>query len=106
MNSTRYSQALSRHTPTTLALCPANFPGGRGEAFSQTNILLITTGIGSSLRIPRGTYMEWLHLPHQVSMGSSSSLCKKKKDGSLCLCVDFHALNKVMEKDHYPLLLI
>src|SRR5258707_2365220 len=30
----------------------------------------------------------------------------KKKDGSLHLCVDFHALNKVMEKDCYPLPLI
>src|SRR6266436_3369506 len=30
----------------------------------------------------------------------------KKKDRSLCLCVDFHALNKVMEKDRYPLPLI
>ncbi len=30
----------------------------------------------------------------------------KKKDGSLCLCVDFHALNGVTEKDHYPLPLI
>src|SRR5260221_2024419 len=28
------------------------------------------------------------------------------KDRSLCLCVDFHALNKVMEKDRYPLPLI
>src|SRR5260370_11501675 len=30
----------------------------------------------------------------------------KKKDGSLCLCVDFHTLNRVTEKDHYPLPLI
>src|SRR5260221_2183716 len=30
----------------------------------------------------------------------------KKKDSSLCLCVDFHTLNRVMEKDHYPLPLI
>ncbi len=30
----------------------------------------------------------------------------KKKDGSLCLCVNFHTLNRVMEKDHYPLPLI
>ena len=30
----------------------------------------------------------------------------KKKDGSLHLCVDFHALNKVMEMDHYLLPLI
>jgi len=30
----------------------------------------------------------------------------KKKDGSLCRCVDFHTLNRVTEKDHYPLPLI
>src|SRR5258705_127662 len=30
----------------------------------------------------------------------------KKKDGSLCLCVDFRALNRVTEKDRYPLPLI
>src|SRR5260221_8362036 len=36
----------------------------------------------------------------------SPILFVKKKDGSLCLCMDFHALNRVMEKDHYPLPLI
>ena len=30
----------------------------------------------------------------------------KKKDGSLCLCVDFHSLNHISKKDHYPLPLI
>ncbi len=30
----------------------------------------------------------------------------KKKDGSLCLCMDFCTLNRVMEKDCYPLPLI
>src|SRR5258708_9975111 len=30
----------------------------------------------------------------------------KKKDGSLHLCVDFHTLNRVTEKDRYPLPLI
>ena len=30
----------------------------------------------------------------------------RKKDGSLQLCVDFHALNKVTKKDCYPLPLI
>ena len=26
-----------------------------------------------------------------------------KKDGSLCLCINFHSLNKIMKKDCYPL---
>src|SRR5260221_552454 len=36
----------------------------------------------------------------------SPVLFVKKKDGSLCLCVDFRTLNRVMEKDCYPLPLI
>src|SRR5260370_17888299 len=36
----------------------------------------------------------------------SPVLFVKKKDGSLRLCMDFRALNKVMKKDHYPLPLI
>src|SRR5258707_2281407 len=36
----------------------------------------------------------------------SPVLFVKKKDGSLHLCMDFHTLNRVMEKDHYPLPLI
>jgi len=30
----------------------------------------------------------------------------KKKDGSLCLCIDIQGLNKITKKDHYPLPLI
>src|SRR5258705_3178611 len=36
----------------------------------------------------------------------SPVLFVKKKDGSLCLCVDFRTLNRVTEKDCYPLPLI
>src|SRR6266850_5484856 len=36
-------------------------------------------------------------LPHTIH---------QKKDGSLCLCVDYRALNKVTQKDRYPLPLI
>src|SRR5258705_5664346 len=36
----------------------------------------------------------------------SPVLFVKKKDGSLHLCIDFHALNRVTEKDCYPLPLI
>src|SRR5258708_4606869 len=37
---------------------------------------------------------------------ASPILSSKKKASSLCLCVDFCALNRVTEKDHYPLPLI
>src|SRR6266481_2015456 len=40
------------------------------------------------------------------SLWGAPVLFIKKKDRSLHLCVDFHALNKVTEKDHYPLPLI
>src|SRR5260221_1424868 len=40
------------------------------------------------------------------SLWGSPVLFIKKKDGSLCLCIDFRALNRVIEKDHYPLPLI
>src|SRR5258708_5014190 len=44
-------------------------------------------------------------LPSKSPWGSPV-LFVKKKDGSLRLCVDFHALNRVTEKDRYPLPLI
>ena len=40
------------------------------------------------------------------SLHSAPVLFIKKKDGSLCLCVDFHSLNHISKKDCYPLPLI
>jgi len=40
------------------------------------------------------------------SLYSAPVLFIKKKDGSLCLCVNFCGLNCISKKDHYPLLLI
>ena len=40
------------------------------------------------------------------SLWGSPVLFIKKKDKSLQLCIDFHTLNKVTEKDHYLLPLI
>jgi len=40
------------------------------------------------------------------SLYSALVLFIKKKDGSLCLCVDFCGLNCISKKDHYPLPLI
>ena len=37
---------------------------------------------------------------------SAPVLFVKKKNSSLCLCVDFRSLNRISKKDHYPLLLI
>src|SRR5258708_36968615 len=49
----------------------------------------------------------WNGLIHPTkSPWGSLVLFVKKKDGSLHLCIDFCALNKVMEKDHYLLPLI
>jgi len=40
------------------------------------------------------------------SLHSAPVLFVKKKDGSLCLCVDFRGLNRISKKDRYPLPLI
>ena len=40
------------------------------------------------------------------SLHSTPVLFIKKKDSSLCLCVDFHSLNYISKKDCYPLQLI
>ena len=37
------------------------------------------------------------------SLGGALVLFACKKDNSLQLCIDFHSLNKIMKKDHYPL---
>jgi len=41
-----------------------------------------------------------------ASSHAAPVLFVKKKDGSLCLCVDFRGLNKITKKDCYPLPLI
>ena len=40
------------------------------------------------------------------SLHGALVLFVKKKDGLLCLCVDFHSLNHISKKNCYPLLLI
>ena len=43
---------------------------------------------------------------HLKSLARVSNLFVKKKDGSLCMWVDYYGLNKVTKKNHYPLSLI
>src|SRR5260221_9642343 len=45
-------------------------------------------------------------IPPSKSPWGSPTLFIKKKHRSLCLCVDFHALNRVTETDCYPFPLI
>ena len=45
--------------------------------------------------------MDFIHLSH--SLGGAPVLFICKKDGSLCLCIDSHSLNKIAKKDRYPL---
>ena len=40
------------------------------------------------------------------SLHGTPVLFVKKRDGSLCLCVNFHGLNRISKKDYYLLLLI
>ena len=43
------------------------------------------------------------HVSPSSSPYSSPVLFVKKKDGSLCMCVDYRALNKLTVKNKYPL---
>jgi len=43
---------------------------------------------------------------HPTASSHAAPVLFIKKDGSLCLCVDFQGLNKITKKDHYPLPLI
>jgi hypothetical protein len=40
------------------------------------------------------------------SLHGAPVLFTRKKDGSLCLCIDFRGLNKITKKDGYPFPLI
>ena len=45
--------------------------------------------------------MDFICLSHLPGKAPVLFICKK--DGSLCLHIDFCSLNKIMKKDHYPL---
>lgn len=50
--------------------------------------------------------IRWGFIAPSTSPYTASVLFIKKKTGELRLCIDYHALNKITKKDHYPLPLI
>ncbi len=67
-------------------------------SLSQTKVQALCEFLDENLRI------SFIH-PSKSAHGTPI-LFIKKKDGSLCLCVDFCSLNRITKKDRYPLLLI
>ncbi|KIK15996.1 hypothetical protein PISMIDRAFT_16095 [Pisolithus microcarpus 441] len=51
-------------------------------------------------------HLSYGFIKQSTSAHGAPVLFVKKKDGSLCLCVDYQGLNKIMKKDRYPLPLI
>jgi len=67
-------------------------------SLSQTEVQALHEFLNENLRIG------FIH-PSKAGHGAPI-LFVKKKDGSLCLCVNFRGLNHLTKKDRYPLPLI
>src|SRR5207245_2750256 len=59
-----------------------------------------------SLRTFIDEHISYGFIHQATSAHGTPVLFVKKKDSSLCLCVDYHGLNKISKKDWYPLPLI
>ena len=70
-------------------------PFGPIYSLSQSELKSLQEFLGEHLT------MEFIHL--SWSLGRALVLFTCKKDSLLQLCIDFHGLNKIMKKDHYPL---
>ena len=51
-------------------------------------------------------HLSYGFIKQSTSTHGAPILFIRKKDGSLCLCIDYQGLNKLTKKDRYPLLLI
>ncbi len=100
-----FSQAKADMLPTH---CPYNLkidlkegaepPLSRMYSLSQTEVQVLREFLDENLHIG--------FIRPSKSAHGTPILFIKKKDGSLCLCVDFHGLNHITKKDCYLLLLI
>src|SRR5271168_3960844 len=89
---------LAPHRPYDLKINfeeGASPPVGPMYSLSQSELGTLREFIGENLRIG------FIHLT--TSPHGAPVLFIKKKDRSLCLCVDFRGLNRITKKDRYPL---
>src|SRR6266545_1767557 len=100
-----FSQAkadmLPAHRPYDLKIDleeGAELPLGRMYSLSQTEVQALCEFLDENLRIG--------FIRPSKSAHGAPILFVKKKDGSLCLCINFHGLNRITKKDRYPLPLI
>ena len=76
----------------------ASPPLGTVYSLSQTELGALRTFINE--------HLSYGFIKQSTSTHGAPVLFVRKKDGSLCLCVDYRGLNKLTKKDHYPLPLI
>ena len=76
----------------------ASPPLGTVYSLSQTELGALRTFINE--------HLSYGLIQQSTSAHGAPVLFVRKKDGSLCLCVDYRGLNKISKKDHYPLPLI
>ena len=76
----------------------ASPPLGTVYSLSQTEL--------GALQMFIDEHLSYSFIKQSTSTHGAPVLFICKKDGSLCLCVDYRGLNKLTKKDHYPLPLI
>ena len=77
-----------------------------GTSPPQPSLYLLSTSELETLQEFLDEHLNIGFIQPSSSLHGVPILFIKKKEGSLHLCVDFQALNKVTKKDHYPLPLI
>ena len=76
----------------------ASPPLGTVYSLSQTELGVLRTFIDE--------HLSYGFIKQSTSAHGAPVLFVRKKDGSLCLCIDYRGLNKLTKKDRYPLPLI
>ncbi|KAF8624554.1 hypothetical protein AX17_007107 [Amanita inopinata Kibby_2008] len=101
MFSKAKAQTLAPHRPYDLKI-----ELEEGAALPPTHIYSVSESELQALQEFINEHLSLGFIHPSSSPHGAPVLFVKKKDGSLCLCVDYHGLNKISRKDRYPLPLI